>query len=32
MVRKNLGLFSWPGDQQEQRFAQVNADPSIWIK
>jgi hypothetical protein len=32
MVRKNLGLFSSPGDQQEQPFAQVNADHSIRIK
>ena len=32
MVRKTLGLFSSSGDQQEQPFAQVNADPSIWIK
>jgi hypothetical protein len=32
MVRKILGLFSSPGDQQEQPFAQVKADRSIWIK
>jgi hypothetical protein len=32
MVRKNPGLFSSSGDQQEQPFAQVNADRSIWIK
>jgi hypothetical protein len=32
MVRKNLGLFFSAGDQQEQSFVQVNADPSIWIK
>jgi hypothetical protein len=32
MVRKNPGLFSSFVDQQEQPFAQVNADPSIWIK
>jgi hypothetical protein len=32
MVRKNLGLFSSSGDQQEQPFVQVNADRSIWIK
>jgi hypothetical protein len=32
MVRKTLGLFSSPADQQEQPFVQVNADPSIWIK
>jgi hypothetical protein len=33
MVRKNPGgLFSSSGDQQEQPFAQVNADHSIWIK
>jgi len=32
MVRKNPGLFSSSGDQQEQLFAQVNVDPSIWIK
>jgi hypothetical protein len=32
MVRKNLGLFSSSGDQQEQPFVQVNADHSIWIK
>jgi hypothetical protein len=32
MVRKTLGLFSAPIDQQEQPFVQVNADPSIWIK
>jgi hypothetical protein len=32
MVRKTLGLFSSSGDQQEQPFAQVNADHSIWIK
>jgi hypothetical protein len=31
MVRKNPGLFSSSGDQQEQPFAQVNADHSIWI-
>ena len=31
MVRKNLGVFSSSGDQQEQPFAQVNADHSIWI-
>ena len=32
MVRKNLGLFSSPGDQQKQPFMQVNAYHSIWIK
>jgi len=32
MVRKNLGLFSSLGDQQEQPLVQVNADHSIWIK
>jgi hypothetical protein len=32
MVRKNLGQFSSPDDQQEQPFVQVNADRSIWIK
>jgi hypothetical protein len=32
MVRKIRGLFSSSGDQQKQRFAQVNADRSIWIK
>jgi hypothetical protein len=32
MVRKNLGRFSTPGDQQEQPFAQVDVDRSIWIK
>jgi len=32
MVRKNLGLFSSSADQQEQPFAQVNADRIIWIK
>jgi hypothetical protein len=32
MVRKILGLFSSSGDQQEQPFAQVDADRSIWIK
>jgi hypothetical protein len=32
MVRKILGLFSSSGDQQEQPFAQVIADRSIWIK
>jgi hypothetical protein len=32
MVRKIWGLFSSSGDQQEQPFVQVNADPSIWIK
>jgi hypothetical protein len=32
MARKILGLFSSSGDQQEQPFVQVNADPSIWIK
>jgi len=32
MVRKNLGLISSSGDQQEQPFVQVNADHSIWIK
>jgi hypothetical protein len=32
MVRKNLGLFSSPGDQQEQPFMQVMAHRSIWIK
>jgi hypothetical protein len=32
MVRKTLGRFSSSGDQQEQPFAQVNADRSIWIK
>jgi hypothetical protein len=32
MVRKILELSSSSGDQQEQPFAQVNADRSIWIK
>jgi hypothetical protein len=32
MVGKNPGLFASSGDQQEQPFAQVNADRSIWIK
>jgi len=32
MVRKILRLFSSSGEQQEQPFAQVNADHSIWIK
>jgi hypothetical protein len=32
MVRKILGLFSSSGDQQEQPFAQVNANHSSWIK
>jgi len=32
MVRKNLGLFSSSGDQQEQLFVQANAYRSIWIK
>jgi hypothetical protein len=32
MVRKILGLFSSSGDQQEQPFAKVNTDRSIWIK
>jgi hypothetical protein len=32
MVRKILGRFFFIGDQQEQPFAQVNADHSIWIK
>jgi hypothetical protein len=32
MVRKNLGQFSSPDDQQEQPFVQVNADCNIWIK
>jgi hypothetical protein len=27
-----LGLFSSPGDQQEQPFMQVMAHRSIWIK
>jgi hypothetical protein len=31
MERKNPGLFSSSGDQQEQPFVQVNADRSIWI-
>jgi hypothetical protein len=31
MVRKNPGLFSSSGDQQEQPFVQANADRSIWI-
>jgi hypothetical protein len=30
--KENTGLFSSSGDQQEQPFAQVNADRSIWIK
>jgi hypothetical protein len=30
--KENLGLFSSSGDQQEQPFAQVKADRSIWIK
>jgi hypothetical protein len=32
MVRKTWALFSSSADQQEQPFAQVNADRSIWIK
>jgi hypothetical protein len=32
MVRKNRGLFSSRGDQQEQPFMQVTAYRSIWIK
>jgi hypothetical protein len=32
MVRKDLGLFSSSGDQQEQPFMQVIAYRSIWIK
>jgi hypothetical protein len=32
MVRKIRGLFSSSADQQEQPFAQVTADRSIWIK
>jgi hypothetical protein len=32
MVRKIWRLFFSSGDQQEQRFVQVNADRSIWIK
>src|SRR6266545_3623221 len=32
MVRKNLGLFSSSGDQQEQPFVQANVYRSIWIK
>jgi hypothetical protein len=32
MVRKTWGLFLLIGDQQEQSFAQVNTDPSMWIK
>jgi hypothetical protein len=32
MVRKNLGLFSSFGDQQEQPFVQGNAYRSIWIR
>jgi hypothetical protein len=32
MVRKNLGLLSSSGDQQEQPFVQVIADHSIWIE
>jgi hypothetical protein len=32
MVRKNLGVFSSSGDQQEQLFVQVNVDHSAWIK
>jgi hypothetical protein len=32
MVKKIRGVFFSPGDQQEQPFAQVNADRSIWIK
>jgi hypothetical protein len=31
MLRKTLELFSSPDDQQEQPFAQVNANRSIWI-
>jgi hypothetical protein len=31
MIRKNPGLFSSSGDQQEQPFAQVEAHRSIWI-
>jgi hypothetical protein len=32
MVRKNSGPILLAGDQQEQPFAQVNADHRIWIK
>jgi hypothetical protein len=32
MVRKNLGLFSSSGDQQDHPFVQINGDHSIWIK
>jgi hypothetical protein len=32
MIRKTLGLFPSSGDQQEQPFAQVIVDRSIWIK
>jgi hypothetical protein len=32
MVRKDLGLFSSSGNQQEQPFVQVNAYRSTWIK
>jgi hypothetical protein len=32
MVRKNWGLFSSSGDQQELPFVQVNIHRSIWIK
>jgi hypothetical protein len=32
MVRKNLGLFSSSGDQQEQPLVQVIAYRSTWIK
>jgi hypothetical protein len=32
MVRKILGLFSSPADQQEQPFVQVTVNHSVWIK
>jgi hypothetical protein len=32
MVRKTLGLFSSPSDQQEQPLMQVIVYRSIWIK
>ena len=30
--KEKLGLFSSSGDKQEQPFAQIDADRSIWIK
>jgi hypothetical protein len=32
MVRKNPGLFSSSGDQQEQPFVQINCHHRVWIK